>query len=149
MQKSNPFPAAACAAALLALPALAGGFYLTLGNPEASPEAQAMKAVVTVLPTGCHNPEKAKISATAIGMVDGQRRSMAVELKPLPRPGFYAITRQWPSDGKWLLQVVAVDEDRVTSVLIPVSAAGADRRNARYIPRAPQEGELSAALAAN
>ena len=51
-----------------------GGFWLVLGNPEASAEARKVNAVVTIKATGCHDPAMARVTATAIGMVDGQRR---------------------------------------------------------------------------
>ena len=45
-----------------AIPALAGGFYVLLGNPEASSKAKAAGAVVTIKLAGCHEPEKANVT---------------------------------------------------------------------------------------
>src|ERR1035438_5184956 len=80
-------------AALLALAGslYAGGFYLQLGNPEASPEARKLNAVVTVKSAGCVKPNESKISATAIGIVNGERREIALKLDPLSTAGMFAI----------------------------------------------------------
>src|ERR1051326_4796688 len=85
----------------LAGPVFAGGFYLQLGNPEASAEARKLGAVVTVKATGCHDPGLAKLSANAIGVVDGKRSTVPLEVKGLGEPGFFAVVGQWPKEGKW------------------------------------------------
>jgi hypothetical protein len=134
------------ASAVLSLSAFAGGFWLTLGNPDASPEAKALNAVVTVLPTGCHTPADAKLTATAEGFVNGRRTTLPIKLVALPKPGFYAVTRQWPAGGKWVIRVVADYNGAITSALIPVNAAGADRRAAKYQQGIPAEQEVAALL---
>ena len=67
---------ATAATAVLALAGQlsAGGFYLVLGNPDASAEARKVNAVLTIQATGCHAPATAALRATAIGIVNGQRR---------------------------------------------------------------------------
>jgi hypothetical protein len=55
---------------------IGGGLFVLLGNPEASPEALAKKAVLTLKLAGCHEPEKATIVGTAIGDSGGRRTSM-------------------------------------------------------------------------
>ena len=60
----------ACAGQLLA-----GGFFLQVGNPEANAEARKMGAAVTIKAAGCHDPSTATVTATAIGLVKGQRRT--------------------------------------------------------------------------
>src|ERR1041385_8594082 len=79
----------------------AGGFFLQLGNPEANPEARKLNAVLTVKATGCGEPAKAQITATAIGSIHGERQEIALKLTPLSDPGAYALARQWPNEGRW------------------------------------------------
>ena len=136
----------AAAAAVFSLSAFAGGFWLTLGNPDASPEAKALNAVVTVLPTGCHTPADARLTATAEGIVNGRRTTLPLKLAALPKPGFYAVTRQWPAEGKWVIRIVADYNGAITSALIPVSAAGADRRAAKYQQGSPAEQDIASLL---
>jgi hypothetical protein len=78
----------------------AGGFWLQVGNPEANPAAGKMGAVATIKAVGCHEP------ATAVGVVNGERRSIPLELKALGEPGTWALAQQWPSEGKWVIQLV-------------------------------------------
>ncbi len=138
----------AAAAAMMTLPALAGGFWLTVGNAEASTEAKAMNAVFTVLPSGCGEPANAKVTATAEGVVNGKRVSRTVQLNAV-RPGLYAVTKQWPAEGKWAVRVIAEYKGAETSVLVPVTGDTADRKAAKHQQGRPAETEIAAALAAN
>ena len=81
----------------------AGGFWLQVGNPEANAAAGKMGAVVTIKAVGCHDPATAKVTATAVGVVNGERRTIPLELKPLAEPGAYALSQQWPREGKWVI----------------------------------------------
>ena len=109
----------------------AGGFYLQLGNPEANATASKMGAVVTIKAVGCHDPAAAKLTATAIGMVKGERRSIPLELKPLGEPGAYALSQQWPKEGKWVIQVVGKNDEQFTNTLISAGPDGVDRLHAK------------------
>jgi hypothetical protein len=120
-------------AAVLALAGqlFAGGFWLQLGNPDASAEARQVNAVVTIKATGCHDPAAAKVTATAIGMVDGQRRSIALKLDKLSEPGAYALSQQWPKDGKWVIELVGRNDEQFTNTLLTAGPQGVDRLHAR------------------
>ena len=111
---------------------LAGGFYLQIGNPEASPEAVKAKAVLTIKATGCHQPETAQITAMAIGVVNGKRQGIPLKVTALSEPGMFALTQQWPVEGKWVIDVTARDIDgRFTYALIKAGPQGLDRYHAK------------------
>src|SRR6266567_1382249 len=95
----------------------AGGFFLQLGNPEANPESAKLNAVVTIKAIGCHDPAAAKVTATAVGVVNGERRTIPLEVKPLAEPGTYALTQQWPAQGKWVIQLVGKNGEQFTNTL--------------------------------
>lgn len=120
-------------AALLALAGqlLAGGFYLQMGNPDASPEAKKLHAVLTIQATGCHDPAAARLTATAIGVVNGERREIALKLEPLATPGMFALSRQWPSEGRWVIRVEANNGEQFTNSLLRASPQGVDRTHDR------------------
>ena len=120
---------AIAATAMLALAGhlLAGGFYLALGNPDASPEARRLNAVLTIKATGCHDPATAKLSATAIGMVNGQRREIPLKVEALSPPGMFALAQQWPNEGRWVIKLVARNGELFTNSLIAAGPAGLDR----------------------
>src|SRR5215831_15671006 len=132
----------------VALPLLAGGLFVTLGNPDANPEARALKAVLTIKLAGCHEPEKATINATAMRLVDGTRQTIPLKLIALSEPGNYAVTRQWPEKERWVLQFVATDQSRVTSTLVAAGPDDIDRHNAKMAMQPPAEADLIALLTA-
>jgi hypothetical protein len=115
----------------LALPLFAGGFYLELGSPSASSDPKAKGAVVLARFTGCHEPEKASLIATAEGMVAGKRQSIPLQAVALSTPGVYAITKQWPAEGKWVLKLVGRYPvgPGVTTTLVRLAGDGYDRGN--------------------
>ncbi len=117
-----------------------------VGNPEASAEARAMHAVLTVKAAGCHEPEKADVTARAIGVVNGERREIPLKLARLSEPGFYALTRQWPAEGRWVIEIVGVNGAAVTSALVPAGPQGVDRDHARLSPGRPDAAAIAAAL---
>src|ERR1035437_6103982 len=110
---------------------LAGGFWLQLGNPEANPAAGKMGAVVVIKAVGCHDPASAKVTATAVGVVNGERRTIPLELKPLAEPGAYALSQQWPQEGRWVLQPVGRNGGRCTNPPIGAGPGGIDRLHAK------------------
>ncbi len=109
----------------------AGGFWLQLGNPEASPEAVKTNAVLTIKAVGCHDPALATVEATAVGMVDGHRQTIPLKLIKLPGPGMYALSQQWPKSGRWVIQLVATNGEQFTNTLITAGPEGLDRLNAK------------------
>lgn len=114
----------------LVLPLIGGGFYLELGTPSASHDPGARDAVVLVQFIGCHQPEKGVLTASAEGIVEGQRRTVAVKAKPLAKPGLYAIERQWPAEGKWVLRLEGKHPTVpvLTTTLVKLTADGFERK---------------------
>jgi len=132
--------------AMLATQLFAGGFFLQLGNPEASAEARKLGAVVTVKAAGCHDPATAKITATAIGVVNGQRRTVPLEVKPLSEPGMFAILGQWPREGKWVVELIGRNDSLYTNTLIASGPDGLDRLHAKADIKAFTQGDVDAML---
>jgi hypothetical protein len=130
----------------LAAQAFAGGFYLQLGNPEASAEARKLGAVITVKATGCHDPATARITATAIGIVDGQRRALPLEVKALPGPGFFAVVGNWPREGKWVVELTATNGEQFTNTLVAAGPDGLDRLHAKADMHKFASGDVEAML---
>ncbi|MCZ2079984.1 MAG: hypothetical protein HUU41_08145 [Bryobacteraceae bacterium] len=138
------FAAALLLAAATQLPA--GGLHVMLGNPEASPEARKHNAVLTIILAGCHEPEKAPVEGAAITVVDGKRQTIPIQLIALSKPGMYAVTRQWPARGRWVLQFVAKDRGRVASTLVAATPDKIERHSAKMAMRLPSEKDLAALL---
>ena len=100
------------------------------------------------------------VSGTAEGLVNGERRSIALELTATSRSGVYALRRQWPTQGIWTL-VITVTQARddvasavveiaptgeVAAALVPTTGSG-DRTIPRGVTRAEVESSLRARAA--
>jgi hypothetical protein len=131
----------ACAGQLLA-----GGFYLQLGNPDANAEARKVNAVVVIKATGCHDPATATVTGTATGVVNGQRRTIPLEVKALGGPGEFALAQQWPKEGKWVIQLVGKNGEQFTNTLIGVGPEGLDRLHAKFNMKAFGNSDVEAML---
>ena len=125
----------------------AGGLFVVPGNPEANAEARAHKAVLTLKLAGCHEPQKALLTGTAIGVIDGRKQTIALEIDALSEPGTYALTRQWPDKGRWVLEFVAKDQGRITSTLVGAGPGGIERETAKMGMHEPVPEEVAALLA--
>jgi hypothetical protein len=125
---------------------LAGGFYLQLGNPEASAEARQANAVLTIKATGCHDPATATLSATAVGMVNGKRQKIPLQVTQLSEVGMFALTQQWPKDGKWVIELVARNGEQFTNTLVTAGPSGIDRLHAKWDMKAFPAAAVDAML---
>lgn len=135
------------AMAALAGQLFAGGFFLELGNPEANPEAKKANAVLVIKATGCHDPGAATLTATAVGVVDGKRQSIPLELTKLSEPGAFALSRQWPKEGKWVIELVGRNTyGQFTNALVAAGPDGVDRLHARHNLRAFSKSDIEAML---
>jgi hypothetical protein len=124
----------------------AGGFWLQLGNPQASAEARQHHAVLTIQAVGCHDPASARVTGDAIGLVDGQVQTIALKLIPLTAPGSYALAEQWPATGHWVIRLVARNGDQFTNTLVTAGPQGLDRLHAKSDRRPFADNEVRALL---
>ena len=147
MLKSVRYAFAGALVAACAAPLLAGGLFVMLGNPDANPQAKARNAVLTLKLAGCHEPEKATISASAVGIVDGRRTTIPIKVEPLSEPGTYSVARQWPDKGRWVLQFVAKSDTRMTSTLVAAGPDGVERGTAKMAMAPPAQSDIEALLA--
>ena len=84
---------------------LAASIAFAGGPPSFSFEAppQGSNAVLVVHANACHMPTDAAVTARAEGIVNGQRKSIPLKLTPTGSIGVYAVSRQWPTEGAWVL----------------------------------------------
>ncbi|MCX6590791.1 MAG: hypothetical protein NTZ56_04635 [Acidobacteria bacterium] len=136
------------ALAVAMVPLFAGGFYLELGSPAANADPKAKGAVLVTRFIGCQEPEKGVLEAVAIGIVNGQRQTLPLKVTALSQPGMYALARQWPAEGKWVVQLTGRHPgiQVPTSMLVRVSGDTFERKDAKYMMRLPSPGEVSALL---
>jgi hypothetical protein len=91
------------------------------------------------------------LSGTAEGIVNGARRSITLRFDTTGRPSVFALRRQWPTEGTWLLRIalkqttaiVTLDQNGgVASVRVPTQLAGGNQ-----IPRIVGAREIDSTLA--
>src|SRR5580658_2897118 len=96
---------AACAACAIAVLAPAEEFTFTIGSPVAAQDFRAKVAAFVFRTQGCADPPKSQISATAEGLVKGVRRSVALKVEAMSKPGVYAVYQNWPAEGHWVVNL--------------------------------------------
>ena len=87
--------------------------------------------------------------ATAEGVVNGARKSIPLKLLSLSAAGTFAVTREWPDEGTWVIKMVAVNpeyRDYATSAVVPIRNNAAETHAIRRYYHAPTENELSMSL---
>jgi hypothetical protein len=93
------------------------------------------------------------VSGSAEGMVNGVRRSVPLRFESTGRENVYALRRQWPTEGRWVLRIVL----RNTTAVVTLDPAGnvgsvevPTERNAvgDVVPRAVTAREVDSLLTA-
>ncbi|MDQ3688252.1 MAG: hypothetical protein M3430_22030 [Acidobacteriota bacterium] len=136
--------------------ALAGGFYLSVETPSTN-NSQHKDAVLLVRPYGCHQPSDAALSATAEGVVNGERRSVPLRLTAVSE-GAYAIRQEWPAEGAWVLAINGAYNGYNSGVLVRLGTNGKvemkrpstgnkNEVNAQTVPHKLTREEIENALA--
>jgi hypothetical protein len=91
------------------------------------------------------------VSGSAEGLIDGARRTVPLTLDVTSRPGVFAVRRQWPEEGTWVVRIslarttaiITFDrEGNVASVRVPTMLAQGQR-----VPRSVAAREIDSTLA--
>jgi len=126
---------------------VAGGFVLQIGKPSANPEAQAKNAVLVVRGFSCAEPEKTRVTGSAEGFVNGKRESVALNLIPITGQSTYAVAKQWPSEGRWVLAFTMTNPRMgQQSAMVKVDSGTVDWAGISRLGHAPTQEDLAAAL---
>jgi hypothetical protein len=123
----------------------------------ANPWDQATRGGFLVVHTYHYSrPATGTLSGTAIGVVNGERRSVPLTFEPTERPGDFVVRNQWGSSGRWVL-VITVSQgsaENLAQAMVQISEGGAvtgvrvPTRQERdvAIPRPVTQAEIEAAL---
>lgn len=132
--------------ALVSATLSADEFRLGIGSPVAAGTPGTKKAFMAVRVEGCDQPGSARVTATAEGLVNGARRSVALTLTPVDRAGVYAVPETWPKEGAWVLNFSATYQNLKAGALVPVESTGFRREPAKFYPRFATPDEVDAIL---
>lgn len=91
------------------------------------------------------------VSGSAEGTVNGERRSIALHFDTTGQPNVFALRRQWPNEGTWVLRISL----RTTTAIVTLGRAGevasvsvpTQMSNGTAVPRAIGAKEIDSALA--
>jgi len=91
------------------------------------------------------------LSGSAEGTVNGERRSIALHFDTTGRPNVFALRRQWPTEGTWVLRISL----RTTTAIVTLGRGGevasvsvpTQLSNGTAVPRAIGAKEIDSALA--
>ncbi len=132
----------------LVIPALAiaQGFTFTVGRPVASQDFHFKTAAFVFRTQGC--AAKPKLSATAEGINDNARQSIALKVIEGSKPGVYAVFRTWPTEGHWIVNLEGACDSSSAGAILPIGPNGFIRESSRFYSRAATKNEIAASLKA-
>jgi len=140
--------------ACVVIPAVASAadFSLTVGPPVAAGTGarvtKTKAAVFAVRLEECGVLDKAQISGTAEGIVDGARKSAAVTITATGSPGVYLVSQAFDeSQGVWVVNVNATCGRAKAGAIVAMGPQGF-LRDGTKVPRAATKTEIDSALKA-
>lgn len=108
---------------LAATPAVAGPPWISIELP-ANPFSEARGAFLVVHTYHHGTPVQLVMQGTAEGLVNGARRSVSLEFTAMSQTGAFAVSRSWPSEGVWVLDIQSFDGHFAISAVVGVGASG-------------------------
>ena len=127
--------------------------WISIESPVNPMDPTSRDAVFLVHVMTHHGPANVgDVAAHAEGIVGGARRSVPVTLSETGTPGVFAVKRQWPTDGSWIVVLTAFGS---TTALVAIDHTGGvafarvpmqtvDRR----LPQTPTAAQIDSTLAA-
>ncbi|MEP6618178.1 MAG: hypothetical protein ABJE47_02640 [bacterium] len=108
---------------------LAGPPWISIETPVNPYDATTRSAFLVVHAFHHGDPVAFPVSGTAEGIVNGERRSIALEFTTTSRTGAYALKKQWGDAGVWTLVIkVTQHENDVAQALVELGSDGAVTR---------------------
>ena len=118
----------------------------TAGSTSISIKGPEKDGTYLVSAYSCH--EQSKVwTASAEGIVHGQRKSVPIQLKATKETGVYRFAHVWPSEGTWFLRVAPCGGPK----MVALAAVSSDGRvgDSEYLWDTDGRRECDVKLAAN
>jgi hypothetical protein len=131
---------------VLATLGIAQTFTFTIGSPVASQDGRSKMSAFVFRTEGCADVTKAQVGATAEGLVQGARKSVALKLAAMSTPGVYAVYPTWPAEGNWVVSLHGTCAGATAGALIPIGPNGFIRASSKVLTRPATAVEIDAAL---
>jgi len=155
----SPLRTIAIAAAALALTAAAPSFgppWISIETPP-NPFDAASRGAFLIVHTFHHGDMVASgVTGTAEGIVAGARRSVPLSFDATTQKGSYALRKQWPADGTWMLVINTGGQAQGVTALVDIETTGEagrvrvpiKRRDGWDVPQQVTARDVTAALEA-
>ena len=115
--------AASCVALAAASPSF-GPPWISIETP-ANPYDPTSRGAFLVVHTYHHGDVVASgVTGTAEGVVSGSRRTIQLAFDTTSRRGTYALRKQWPNDGTWMLVINTGGQAQGVTALVDIGAQG-------------------------
>src|SRR5687768_12790683 len=138
------------AVSLTAAPVAFGGtfFRLEIGPAIAGNVPTTKTGLFVVRALACDEARDVRMTAIAEGIVDGARQSWPLKLIALDAPAAYAVVRQWPAGGVWVVNLTGTCPGRkaTAAAVVPIGKAGFRRESSQLLERAATATEIETAL---
>lgn len=153
----SPFVVPVLGSLLVAAPLLAGPAWLSIELAPNPYDPTTRGALLLARVAHYRQDGTTPVTGRAVGIVAGQRRTMALRFDPTSRPGVFALKPSWGDAGEWTLILTAEpDHGNVAEVMVRVSGktvtgVEAATRPSRHAelgvePRRFTEAEIEASL---
>ena len=145
-------------AGVLTMSPAKGPPWISIEYPPSPYDATTRDALLLVHAFHHGTPVNFPIGGTAEGIIEGKRRTVELSFTRTSRQGVYALKKQWPPEGRWVLAISVTQETSdKAGALVVLNARGevasvtvpTDRRDGHMIPRAISMSEIEAALRSN
>jgi hypothetical protein len=116
---------AAVLSAAVATPALAKPPWISIEYPI-NPYDASLRGAFLVVHTFIHRtPYVVRLTGTAEGIVNGERRTIPLEFKETAQTAVYTLTQSWPREGVWTLVMRAGEAPgMVATAFVEIGADG-------------------------
>lgn len=137
-------------------PATAGPPWISIEYPPSPHDRTTRDAFLLVHAFHHGTPVNFPVAGRAIGLVNGEKRAIKLAFTTTSREGVYALRKQWPAEGSWVLAIdVTQQGNSKAGALVELSSSGdvakvtvpTSRQDGWSIPRAISGAEIDAALA--
>ena len=124
---TSPLRGVAIAASALLLSAFTSSFgppWISIETPP-NPYDATSRGAALVVHTFHHGEIVASgVTGTAEGLVGGARRSIPLVFDTTSRKGSYALRKQWPNDGVWMLVINTGGQAQGVTALVDIESGG-------------------------
>jgi hypothetical protein len=125
----------------------AADFSLTIGNPIAANVPKVSKSIgLAVRLENCADLSKASLTASAEGLVNGERQSVKLQVFPGSPPGAYGVDQTWSRTGTWVVNLTATCGSAKAGAIVPFRGAVYSRDSIKPFPRFATAAEVELSL---